>query len=85
MTLEEAQACLAAGERRNRMKRDPALAIDIAEKAISERDQLRAVNDELLKVVVECADLLHFMTPREGYSPDGALAHARAAIAKAKE
>ena len=55
------------------------------ERLVAERDRLRAVNDELLKVVVECADLLHFMTPREGYSPDGALAHARAAIAKQKQ
>ena len=48
MTYEEARAFAAAGELRNRMKRDPTLAIKITEKAIVERDRLNAVNAELL-------------------------------------
>lgn len=47
--------------------------------------QLIAAAPELLEALESCASLLEFLEPevRGGYSPDGALSKARAAIAKA--
>lgn len=48
-----------------------------------ETARLFAAAPDMLAALNECAELLEFMMPPEGYSPDGALANARAAIAKA--
>ena len=64
MTYEEARAFAAAGELRNRMKRDPALAIKITEKAIVERDRLNAVNAELLAALEDDWHVMAIIEPK---------------------
>ena len=85
MTYEEARAFAAAGELRNRMKRDPALAIKITEKAIVERDRLKAINAELLAALEVLADHAAETYPHfESHRGQVDLARAHAALAKAK-
>ena len=92
MTYEEARAFAAAGELRNRMKRDPALAIKITEKAIVERDRLKAINAELLAALETLVRGRPTTPPNHAVLGKDSVAYmnwlafeaARAAIAKAR-
>ena len=90
-TLEDARSAVAAGELRNRIKRDHNTAILAAFSAMTERDRLKALNAELLAALEACnqelADAYHTVDFEDipEHPARRVFDQARAAIARAKE